>query len=94
MDSNYLIFSLDFFSIQERGSFLCFFMFSERGRFMSLENAKANLYEFAKELKLEGLDFDENNNCKLTLDNKNLKRLKVLKEEQDQSFSKKKDPEI
>ena len=36
---------------------------------MSLENAKANLKEFAKELNLEGLAFDENNTCILGIDN-------------------------
>ncbi len=36
---------------------------------MSFENAKANLREFGKELKLEGLDFDENNTCILGIDN-------------------------
>lgn len=36
---------------------------------MSFENAKANLKEFAKELKLEGLGFDENNSCILGIDN-------------------------
>ena len=36
---------------------------------MSFENAKANLREFAKELKLEGLLFDENNTCILGIDN-------------------------
>jgi hypothetical protein len=36
---------------------------------MSFENAKANLKEFAKELKLEGLVFDENNTCILGIDN-------------------------
>jgi hypothetical protein len=36
---------------------------------MSFENAKANLIEFAKELKLEGLQFDENNTCILGIDN-------------------------
>ena len=36
---------------------------------MSLENAKANLKEFGKELKLEGLEFDENNTCILGIDN-------------------------
>lgn len=35
---------------------------------MSIENAKANLQEFGKELKLEGLDFDENNTCILGID--------------------------
>ncbi len=34
---------------------------------MSLENAKANLKEFGKELKLE-LEFDENNTCILGID--------------------------
>lgn len=36
---------------------------------MSYENAKANLREFGKELKLEGLNFDENNTCILGIDN-------------------------
>lgn len=36
---------------------------------MSLENAKENLKEFAKELNLEGLAFDENNTCILGIDN-------------------------
>jgi len=36
---------------------------------MSFENAKANLKEFAKELNLEGLAFDENNTCILGIDN-------------------------
>ena len=36
---------------------------------MSLENAKANLREFAKELNLEGLAFDENHTCILGIDN-------------------------
>ena len=36
---------------------------------MSLENAKANLIEFGKELNLEGLEFDENNTCILGIDN-------------------------
>lgn len=36
---------------------------------MSLENAKANLKEFGKELNLEGLAFDENNTCILGIDN-------------------------
>jgi hypothetical protein len=36
---------------------------------MSLENAKANLKEFGKELNLEGLEFDENNTCILGIDN-------------------------
>lgn len=35
---------------------------------MSLENAKANLKEFGKELRLE-LSFDENNTCILGIDN-------------------------
>lgn len=35
---------------------------------MSLENAKANLKEFGKELGLEDLDFDENNTCILGID--------------------------
>lgn len=35
---------------------------------MSLENAKANLKEFGKELNLE-LNFDENNTCILGIDN-------------------------
>ena len=37
---------------------------------MSLENAKANLKEFGKELSLEGLVFDENHTCILGIDNK------------------------
>lgn len=36
---------------------------------MSLENAKANLKEFGKDLNLEGLVFDENNTCILGIDN-------------------------
>lgn len=36
---------------------------------MSLENAKANLKEFGKELNLEGLTFDENFTCILGIDN-------------------------
>ncbi|MBI5274562.1 MAG: CesT family type III secretion system chaperone [Chlamydiales bacterium] len=36
---------------------------------MSYENAKANLEEFGKELKLDGLAFDENNTCILGIDN-------------------------
>ena len=36
---------------------------------MSLENAKANLREFGKELNLEGLNFDENHTCILGIDN-------------------------
>jgi hypothetical protein len=36
---------------------------------MSFENAKSNLKEFAKELNLEGLAFDENNTCILGIDN-------------------------
>lgn len=36
---------------------------------MSLENAKANLKEFGKELNLEGLNFDENHTCILGIDN-------------------------
>ncbi len=36
---------------------------------MSLENAKANLKEFGKELNLEGLLFDENHTCILGIDN-------------------------
>ncbi len=36
---------------------------------MSFENAKDNLREFAKELNLEGLGFDENNTCILGIDN-------------------------
>ncbi len=36
---------------------------------MSLENAKANLKEFGKELNLEGLAFDENLTCILGIDN-------------------------
>lgn len=36
---------------------------------MSLENAKANLEEFGKELKLENLNFDENHTCILGIDN-------------------------
>ena len=35
---------------------------------MSVENAKANLEEFGKELGLEGLEFDENNTCILGID--------------------------
>jgi len=35
---------------------------------MSIENAKANLKEFGKELGLEGLEFDENNTCILGID--------------------------
>lgn len=35
---------------------------------MSLENARANLKEFGKELGLEGLEFDENNTCILGID--------------------------
>ena len=35
---------------------------------MSLENAKANLEEFGKELGLEGLEYDENNTCILGID--------------------------
>lgn len=35
---------------------------------MSIENAKQNLEEFGKELKLEGLEFDENNTCILGID--------------------------
>lgn len=35
---------------------------------MSIENAKANLKEFGKELGLEDLDFDENNTCILGID--------------------------
>jgi hypothetical protein len=35
---------------------------------MSLDNAKQNLKEFGKELKLEGLEFDENNTCILGID--------------------------
>lgn len=35
---------------------------------MSFENAKENLKEFGKELKLEGLEFDENNTCILGID--------------------------
>lgn len=35
---------------------------------MSLENAKANLEEFGKELNLKGLEFDENNTCILGID--------------------------
>jgi hypothetical protein len=35
---------------------------------MSLDNAKANLKEFGKELGLEGLEFDENNTCILGID--------------------------
>jgi hypothetical protein len=35
---------------------------------MSIENAKANLKEFGKELNLEGLEFDENNTCILGID--------------------------
>jgi Tir chaperone protein (CesT) family len=37
---------------------------------MSIENAKENLKEFGKELKLEGLVFDENNTCILGIDDK------------------------
>jgi hypothetical protein len=36
---------------------------------MSLENAKANLKEFGKELNLEALAFDENHTCILGIDN-------------------------
>ncbi len=36
---------------------------------MSLENAKANLVDFGKELNLDGLNFDENNTCILGIDN-------------------------
>lgn len=36
---------------------------------MSLENAKANLVEFGKQLNLEGLEFDQNNTCILGIDN-------------------------
>lgn len=36
---------------------------------MSLENAKANLKEFGKELNLEKLEFDENHTCILGIDN-------------------------
>ncbi len=36
---------------------------------MSLENAKANLKEFGKQLNLEGLKFDENYTCILGIDN-------------------------
>lgn len=36
---------------------------------MSLENAKANLKEFGKQLNLEGLAYDENNTCILGIDN-------------------------
>jgi len=36
---------------------------------MSYENAKANLKEFGKELKLQDLVFDENNTCILGIDN-------------------------
>lgn len=36
---------------------------------MSFENAKANLKEFGKELKLEALEFDQNNTCILGIDN-------------------------
>jgi hypothetical protein len=36
---------------------------------MSFENAKANLKEFGKELKLEELQFDENFTCILGIDN-------------------------
>lgn len=35
---------------------------------MSLNNAKANLEEFGKELGLKGLEFDENNTCILGID--------------------------
>ena len=44
---------------------------------MSLENAKANLKEFGKELKLEGLVFDENHTCILGIDNKFLNNIGV-----------------
>jgi hypothetical protein len=37
---------------------------------MSLENARANLKAFGKELGLEGLEFDENNTCILGIDDK------------------------
>ena len=36
---------------------------------MSLENAKANLKEFGKELNLEKLELDENHTCILGIDN-------------------------
>ena len=36
---------------------------------MSLENAKANLKEFGKQLNLEGLKFDDNYTCILGIDN-------------------------
>lgn len=36
---------------------------------MSFENAKDNLKEFGKELRLEGLQFDENHTCILGIDN-------------------------
>ncbi len=36
---------------------------------MSYENAKANLQEFGRELKLDALAFDENNTCILGIDN-------------------------
>ena len=36
---------------------------------MTIENARANLRDFGKELKLEALDFDENNTCILGIDN-------------------------
>lgn len=35
---------------------------------MSIENAKANLKEFGKELNLDNLEFDENNTCILGID--------------------------
>ena len=35
---------------------------------MSMDNAKANLKEFGKELGLEDLEFDENNTCILGID--------------------------
>src|ERR1700731_3496660 len=35
---------------------------------MSMENAKANLKEFGKELGLEDLEYDENNTCILGID--------------------------
>lgn len=36
---------------------------------MSFENAEQNLKEFGKDLKLEGLQFDENKTCILGIDN-------------------------
>lgn len=35
---------------------------------MSIENARANLKEFGKELNLDNLEFDENNTCILGID--------------------------